>query len=445
MDRYEDLRRIARDHAALGSDRVDALRELAQIVEPDLTSRAELWRHVLLPILFDESEDDAVRIAAAHGAAALGEMVVNNLCGTTSPDKPQIRRAIVATLHEIGRRPLTEYFEARLREDMSKLEGELTVLPFVNLTLTFGADPRVVSLLERGASDSQPGIRATAVLQLARIGEMGPATRALGAESDPEVRSMAATAIGYYWTGEPEPIAALRTATRDNDPTVVKAAKAALRRLHLSKLPEPRRQTKATTGPDSEVDDRFRWSELLRRWSRELCEDEAFVLTQDDAVIESAWTGTAPVAEDELQDLEHRIGRTLPASYRSFLQTTNGYVGVGSVARIRPARDVKAFVVDESEWVDIWLETSGEESPLSVAEHVATRGQDVVHARWELLADAIQISDTYDGAVYLLCPTIVDDNDEWEAWLFATWLPGAARFSSWWDLLNNEYRTWKPA
>lgn len=164
----------------------------------------------------------------------------------------------------------------------------------------------------------------------------------------------------------------------------------------------------------------------MRRWSFELCDDEAFALTQDDSVIESGWTGAEPVAEGELRDREHRIGRTLPPSYRSFLQTTNGYVGGGSVPRIRPAREVKGFVNDEFEWVDIWIETAGAGTPLTVAEHVATRGQDVVNARWQLLSDAIQVSDTYDGAVYRCAP------------------PSAtARFSSWWDLLNEEYRTWQ--
>jgi hypothetical protein len=181
----------------------------------------------------------------------------------------------------------------------------------------------------------------------------------------------------------------------------------------------------------------------LRRWSFELCEDECFALTQADEVIESGWTGSDAVGEDELEDLERRLGRSLPPSYRSFLKTTNGYVGGGSVPRMRTERAVKPFVDDERKWVDIWLETAGERTPLTVAEHVATGGQDVVKARWQLLADAVQVSDTYDGAVYVLCPTIVDDEGEWEAWLFATWLPGAARFSSWWDLVNAEYQAWQ--
>ena len=442
MDGKDGLQGVAGNRSAPTQDRVAAIEDLARAVEPDVSFRARLWHDLLREILFDESDDDVVRIAAADAAAALGEVVVNHLCGSTSPEKQEIRRAIVATLQQIGQQPLSEHIEARLHEDMAKLKDGLTQFPFVNLTLAFGADQRIVPVLHRGASDAQAGIRASAVLQLARIGDMAPATHALASDQDAGVRAAAAEAIGYYWTGGPEAISALRDATGDDDPKVAKAAKSALRRLRLSKIPKPQRERVSMTVPAMETDPRYPWSELLRRWSLELCEDDAFALTQDDVVIESGWTGSEPVAEDELQDLERRIGRSLPPSYRSFLKTTDGYVGGGSVQRIRPAREVKPFVDDEGEWVDIWLETAGKGTPLSVGEHTATRGQDVVKARWKLLSDTIQVSDTYDGAVYLLCPTIVEDG-EWEAWLFATWLPGAARFSSWWDLVNDEYQTWQ--
>ncbi len=443
MTATEDLQRVARDRAAPISERAAAIVELAETVEPTVEARAVLWRDVVYEVLFDESDADLVRVAAANAAAAVGGVAVNNLCGSTSPDKPEIRRAIVASLHAIGQQPLSEYMEGRLEEEMNRLLNGLTALPFMNLTLTFGADQRIVPILRSGLDDEQAEIRGSAVLQLARIGDLWPAIQALGSQDDSDVRAIAADAIGYYWTGDTGAISALHGATEDEDPKVAKAAKAALRRLRLLKFAKPQPGVAPTTTPSSEIDPRSPWSELLRRWSLELCGDEAFALTQDDAVIESGWTGADPVSEDELGDLERRLGRSLPPSYRSFLMTTNGYVGGGSVERIRPAGEVKPFVDDEGEWVDIWLETAGEGTPLTIAEHVATRGDDVVHARWQLLSDAIQVSDTYDGAVYLLCPTITDPEGEWEAWLFATWLPGAARFSSWWELVNAEYQTWK--
>lgn len=440
---HEEARDVAADVDAPVEARVAAIEELARQVGPEISDRAALWQDVLSVLLFDESDDDAVRIAAAHAAATCGGVVVNNLCRSTSPHKPAIRRAIVSTLQEIGRQPVGDEVEPLMGDLLARLEDGLTLLPFLNLTLSFGADRRILPVVRSGLVDEQPQIRGSAVFQLAQMGEMEPAIHALASDPDPDVRAEAADAIAYYWTGEAEPIAALQHASGDEDTKVVKAAKSALRRLHLSELPEPPAGDEPTAAPSIEIDPRFRWSELLGRWSRELCEYEDFVLTQDDAVIESGWTGSNPVDAADLLDLERRLGRTLPPSYRAFLMTTDGYVGGGSVERIRPAREVRPFVEEESEWVEVWLATAGDGPPMSVADHVASRGRDEVIARWQLLSDAIQVSDTFDGAVYLLCPPVADDDGEWEAWLFANWLPGAARFASWWDLINEEYRNWQ--
>lgn len=439
VDERRTRRELAVNRGAAPLERVAAIRDLVQDVEPDVQARASLWHEVLYGILFDEAEDDGVREAVALSASDLGLVVVNNLGRSTSPEKPQIRRAVVATLGEIGRRPLPPHSEERLREDLAALDGVVTEFPFVNMTLQYGGDQRVVPVLLRGVNDPSATIRSSAVIQLACIGQLEPAALALAGDADPVVRSSAADAIGHYWTGEPEPIEALRDAVHDGDPAVVKAAKSALRRLRRLELPTPQRSGRSMVWP--EVDPRFAWSSVLRQWSRELCADEGFILTQDDAVIESGWTGTEPVNERELQDLELRLGRHLPPSYRSFLQTTDGYVGGGTVPRSLPARDVDLFVRQEPDWVATWIE-SAELSP-TVAEHVATRGQDVLNARWELLTGAIQVSEVYDGAVYLLCPNITDDEGEWESWIFATWLPGAERFASWWDLFDHECQGWK--
>lgn len=397
---------------------------------------------MLFPILDDATEEQAVRIAAAESAAAFhhGELVANSLCRSFSPEQPAIRRAVVATLQSIGQRPLGEHFEMRLCEDLAKLDSELTAVPYVNLTLTYGADHRLIPLLERGLTDPSPDIRAMAIVQFAQHGNLDAATRALNAE-EPGVQVRAAEAIGWYWTGEAGPIDALSEAVTSDDPDIVRAAKAALRRLRLLDVPTPR--TDSETSALTEIDGRFAWNEFLHRWSLQLCGDEEFVLTQDDSTIESGWTGAAPATGDEVAQLEARLGRVLPPSYRTFLLTSNGFITANSVERIRPAAEVRPFSIDESDWIDIWLEAGSEAPSLSIDEHIATRGEEPYCARWELLADTIQVSDTTDGAVYLICPTVTDEHGEWEAWLFATWLAGAQRFASWWDLLTAEHDRWQ--
>jgi hypothetical protein len=52
----------------------------------------------------------------------------------------------------------------------------------------------------------------------------------------------------------------------------------------------------------------------------------------------------------------------------------------------------------------------------------------------------LEISDTGDAAILLLNPEVVSDEGEWEAWFFASWLPGAGRFRSFEELMRFEAR-----
>ena len=62
--------------------------------------------------------------------------------------------------------------------------------------------------------------------------------------------------------------------------------------------------------------------------------------------------------------------------------------------------------------------------------------------RAEYLLSALQISDVGDSAVYLLNPEIRTDEGEWEAWFFATWIPGARRYRSFWEMMKAEYHAY---
>jgi hypothetical protein len=145
------------------------------------------------------------------------------------------------------------------------------------------------------------------------------------------------------------------------------------------------------------------------------------------------WQPREPASLEELVALERRIGRALPASYRSFLVASNG---ADPFARILPelsqAHDVRWFREENQEWIDIWLK-AGPSNDVSDAEYfVYGDGQSSVASRYRYLPSALQISSVVDGAVYLLNPEIIDAAGEWEAWLFATWLRarGASRPSA---------------
>ena len=59
--------------------------------------------------------------------------------------------------------------------------------------------------------------------------------------------------------------------------------------------------------------------------------------------------------------------------------------------------------------------------------------------RNEYLRHTLEVSGEGDG-IYLLNPKVITADGEWEAWFFATWLPGARRYRSFWELMQDEYR-----
>lgn len=66
--------------------------------------------------------------------------------------------------------------------------------------------------------------------------------------------------------------------------------------------------------------------------------------------------------------------------------------------------------------------------------------QDSVNLRPEYLRTALEISDYGDAAIYMLNPKVVFADGEWEAWMLASWLPGASRYRSFWELLEAAHR-----
>ena len=54
------------------------------------------------------------------------------------------------------------------------------------------------------------------------------------------------------------------------------------------------------------------------------------------------------------------------------------------------------------------------------------------------LAQTLCISEVGDDAVLLLNPMVIWPDGEWEAWLFANWIPGAIRYRSFADWMRHE-------
>ena len=57
--------------------------------------------------------------------------------------------------------------------------------------------------------------------------------------------------------------------------------------------------------------------------------------------------------------------------------------------------------------------------------------------REEYLQTALEISsDSDDGDIYLLIPEVINLEGEWEAWHFGNKLPGANRYRSFYELMQ---------
>jgi hypothetical protein len=188
----------------------------------------------------------------------------------------------------------------------------------------------------------------------------------------------------------------------------------------------------------------FNWKDLLTEWNQQLLEDEDILKNLPPEVIASGWLGYPGATEEQLAQLEKRLGATLPPSYREFLRFTNGWRDTGYfIPAIWSTEEVEWFSVRNQDTIDAWREGTGDLSPrpdeeyFDYGEHGA--GDDF---RLEHLQAALEISDRerIGTAVYLLNPLVVTPEGEWEAWFFAHWIAGANRFRSFWDLMQCEHK-----
>lgn len=188
----------------------------------------------------------------------------------------------------------------------------------------------------------------------------------------------------------------------------------------------------------------YPWRDLLQRWSDEWLDPILHEQERSEpfppAVRAARWLGSRGVHADEVRQLEERLGVALPPSYRQFLQVSNGWLDTTeSIERLLPAQEVGWLRDIEPDSV-----CSGDEAPFEVSDeeyYVYGEEQDPCTMRPEYLPHTLKISDTPNATdVYLLNPLVVTADGEWEAWYFAHWLPGATRYRSFWDLMNDEYR-----
>ena len=166
--------------------------------------------------------------------------------------------------------------------------------------------------------------------------------------------------------------------------------------------------------------------------------DSELALSVDPPPDSTDWLGFAPASASDIAAAERRLGLALPPSYRAFLLTSNGWRRTTPfIDRIRPIQEVNWFSAENEQWVEAY---SDNDVTMTDAEYYGYSDDGAPGYRAEHMSSLVQISDVDDG-VYLLNPEVVTPDQEWEAWFFANWAPGAMRFPSFAHLMLHEYRS----
>jgi cell wall assembly regulator SMI1 len=184
------------------------------------------------------------------------------------------------------------------------------------------------------------------------------------------------------------------------------------------------------------------WKALLTAWSTQLLTTD---LTShlDPADRKLKYLGFPAASASAIASLESRLGVTLPPSYRTFLEATDGFRVISPFTyRLRPAADVDWFRVENQGWIETYNEPTYYDNPEMAEptdeEYFDYSNSNELNFRSNHLFAMLQISDTDDG-VMLLNPLAVTPDGEWEAWFFANWIPGANRYASFAHMMAETY------
>ncbi len=202
----------------------------------------------------------------------------------------------------------------------------------------------------------------------------------------------------------------------------------------------------------------FDWRHFLENWSQ----DYLACVKKDDTfnpeVLASGWLGFPGATEVQIAETEARLSIQLPVSYREFLKISNGWRQTTPfIYRILAVEEVEWFHVRHADWITSFSQKHGQTHAPKHADHPSNgaypvhtvsdanyliygHAQDCSKIRIEYLSRSLEISEKGESSIYLLNPEVMNDQQEWEAWFFGDWLPGADRYPSFQAMMEAEYR-----
>ncbi|WP_205940742.1 SMI1/KNR4 family protein [Pedobacter paludis] len=144
---------------------------------------------------------------------------------------------------------------------------------------------------------------------------------------------------------------------------------------------------------------------VLKKISETAIRQGEFIFT--DEQMESKWLGNAPASATEIKQLEEKLQIVLPKDYKDFLLISNGFATPNE--NIEPSFEKTenvGFLKDiDPKLIEIWINND------------------------ELLDVAIKLSRSIvvggigEEQYFLLVPPLLE-NEGWEYWKFASWIPG---------------------
>jgi hypothetical protein len=178
----------------------------------------------------------------------------------------------------------------------------------------------------------------------------------------------------------------------------------------------------------------FEWGKLLIEWN-EAVFHSPLADQLPSAVREQGWLGRPGATMDQLQKLENRLQVTLPPSYKSFLQFSNGWywVSVGRLYRIWSVEEVDWFSVRNQDWIDAW-----EEDP-----NLGPISDELLNELLEepkYMRNSLEVSELGDSEILLLNVKKCGEDGECDAGSLANWYPGISDYGSFWNLMQHEYK-----
>jgi hypothetical protein len=157
----------------------------------------------------------------------------------------------------------------------------------------------------------------------------------------------------------------------------------------------------------------YDWRRIIEEISRAsiVSDPELF----EEEVIDSGWIGFQGASSGDIAETENRLGLLLPEDYKSFLQISDGIRGFPhcnpALLSVSKIDYIKKFVAPD-EFQGLCNFPTDENDPELFESY---------------LSRAIMISE-YPGEqmIWLIAPR--GEDDAWQAWFFAYWLPGDRRY-----------------